>query len=146
METTKNQSIETSLRQLRIIHAAMLFSIVLYAFISLRAPARPVPPPTVLYAFMFVTLADVGLILVLRNKLLASSGPLSSGQSDDSLVIARWRSACIITWALCESIALFGLVLRYMGFAMTQAMIFFVAGFVLMALFAPRRPLTTSPQ
>jgi hypothetical protein len=146
METTKNESSETSLRQLRIIHAAMLFSIVLYAFISLRAPARPAPPPTVLYAVVFVALADVGLILILRNKLLASSGPISSGQSDDNVVIARWRSAYIITWALCEAIALFGLVLRYMGFAMTQAMIFFGAGFVLMALFAPRRPFTSSPR
>jgi hypothetical protein len=146
MQSTANMSVETSVRQLRIIHAAMLFSIVLYAFISSRAPLRPTPPPVVLYVIAGVCVANLGVILVLRNKLLANRGPVPAVQADSNVAIARWRSACIITWALCESIALFGLVLRYMGFAMTQAMIFFVAGFVLMALFAPRRPLTTSPQ
>jgi|SRR5579864_92977 len=140
METSSNQSVETSLRQLRIIHATMLISIVLYAFISLRAPLRPAPQPVVLYGVAAVCVADLGVILVLRSKLLPHQRPISSSEPDPKILVANWRSACIVTWALCEAIALFGLVLRYMGFAMREAALFFVAGFLLMLLFAPRRP------
>jgi hypothetical protein len=140
MEPGKYQSIETSLRQLRIVHAAMLVSIVLYAFISSHAPARPAPASVVLYLIAGICVAEFGVILVLRNKLLGSAGPISSSAPDEKIVVARWRTACIVTWAMCEAIGLFGLVLRYLGFPMAQAMCFFVAGFALLLLFAPKRP------
>jgi hypothetical protein len=140
MEPADNQSVETSLRQLRIIHAAMLASIVLYAFISYRAPFRPAPQPMIIYAIAAVCVADFAIIVVLRSKLLPRSGMISSTESDPKIVLARWRSACIVTWAMCEAIALFGLVLRYMGFAITQVIWFFIAGFALMTFFTPRQP------
>lgn len=140
METGSNQSVEISQRQLRIIHAAMLLSIVLYGFISLRAPLRPAPQPVVLYGVAAVSVADLGVILVLRSKLLPPPRPISATEPEPRILIANWRSACIVTWALCEAMALFGLVLRYMGFPMREAALFFVAGFLLMLLFAPRRP------
>ena len=140
METSSNQSVESSLRQLRIIHTAMLLSIVFYAFMSLRAPSRPAPPPMVLYGVGAVCVADLGVILVLRSKLQPHARPISSTEPDPKILIANWRRACIVIWAFCEAIALFGLVLRYMGVPMREAALFFVAGFLLMLLFAPRRP------
>lgn len=140
METGSNQSVEISQRQLRIIHAVMLLSIVFYAFMSLRAPLRPAPQPVVLYGVAAVCVADLGVILVLRSKLLPHPRPISSTEPDPRILIANWRRACIVTWAFSEAIALFGIVLRYMGFPMRQAALFFVAGFLLMLLFAPTRP------
>ena|SRR5579864_3844900 len=131
---------EASLKQLRIVHGALLFSIVLYGFVSTHAPARPTPVATVLYAIALLSVALVITILVLRNKLLASAGKVLSNQPEDKVALARWRAAHIITWVLCEAIALYGLVLRYIGFPMSEAVFFFIAGFGLMLLFAPRRP------
>jgi hypothetical protein len=140
MQPADKVSVETSLRQMRIIHAAMLISIVLYAFISLRLPVHVAPQPTILYGIAFAAVANVGVIFVVRNRLLSTPGPISSPQQNNQGVLARWRTACIVTWALCEAIALYGLVLHFIGFQMSQSLFFFIVGFVLMLLFAPRPP------
>lgn len=131
---------EASLKQLRIVHVALLLSIVLYGFVSARAPARQMPAATVLHAIALLSVADVIAILVLRNKLLASAGKILSIQPEDGVALARWRATHILIWVLCEVIALYGFILRYLGLPMRQAMYFFAGGFLLIAFFAPRKP------
>jgi hypothetical protein len=58
----------------------------------------------------------------------------------DALSLARWRSGYVLIYALCEAVALYGLVLRFMGFTLTQVAPFYVVGFVLLFFFSPRRP------
>jgi F0F1-type ATP synthase membrane subunit c/vacuolar-type H+-ATPase subunit K len=40
---------------------------------------------------------------------------------------------------MCETLALFGFVLRFMGFTLSEVAPFYVVGFALMLLFGPRR-------
>jgi len=48
----------------------------------------------------------------------------------------------IPTYALSESIALFGLILRLIGFSLSQVWSFYIAAFILLLFFRPRRPLS----
>lgn len=43
---------------------------------------------------------------------------------------------------LSESIALFGLILRILGFTLSEVMSFYLAGLALMLVFGPRRPVS----
>ena len=131
---------QSSFRQLRIVHLALLLSIVLYGFVSRRAPAHPTPPPTFLRALALLSVAMVVVIFAVRSKLLADSAEVLVTQPEDKTALARWRTANIFTWVVCESIALYGLVLRFAGLPMRQAVYFFAGGFLLMAFFAPRKP------
>jgi hypothetical protein len=45
-----------------------------------------------------------------------------------------------MTYALSEAIAIFGLVLRLIGFSLSQVAYFYIAGFILLLFFGPRRP------
>jgi hypothetical protein len=59
---------------------------------------------------------------------------------EDSLTLNHWKTGYIATYALCETLALFGLILRFMGFGFQQSVPFYVSGFVLLFFFGPREP------
>lgn len=42
--------------------------------------------------------------------------------------------------ALCEALAVFGIVLRFKGFALQQSLPFYAGGLVLLFFFSPRQP------
>jgi len=50
----------------------------------------------------------------------------------------RWRTGYLITYALSEALALFGLLVRLAGFSLSQAVTFYLPGLVLMLFFRPR--------
>ena len=82
----------------------------------------------------------VGVILLVRRTLiLQSEATLRTGATDVG-TLNRWRSGYIVTYALSESLALFGLILRFMGFNPVQVAPFYLAGFILMLFFGPRQP------
>jgi len=59
---------------------------------------------------------------------------------NDAATLSRWRAGHIMTYALSEAIAIFGLVLRIIGFSLSQVASFYIAGFILLLFFGPRRP------
>jgi len=71
--------------------------------------------------------------------ILQSEATLRTGATDVG-TLNRWRSGYIVTYALSESLALFGLILRFMGFNLVQVAPFYLAGFILMLFFGPRQP------
>ncbi len=77
-------------------------------------------------------------VFVLRHKVLAPSAALAATQPEDTKALSLWRTAHIDMWALCEVIAMYGLLLRYLGFTVAQAAPFFVCGFVLILALGPR--------
>ena len=92
------------------------------------------------YCLVFMSVAFVGCIFFFRRKLVLGSELMLATQPDDRGALGRWRAGYIITWALCESIVLYGLALRFMGFTFVQVLPFLGAGFVLMLFFSPRKP------
>ena len=120
---------------------ALLGSVLLYAVVGeiLRFRARTADP-SLSYVFTTVGVAIVGIIFVVRRTLVMRSAENLAAHPDDSLTLSHWKSGYIATYALCEALALFGLVLRFMGFKFEQSLPFYVGGFVLLFFFGPREP------
>jgi hypothetical protein len=71
---------------------------------------------------------------------LKPSEKVLSVTPDDVAALKTWRTAYIVIYALCESVALYGVVLRFVKFSLPQVAAFYIAGFVLLLYFSPRRP------
>jgi hypothetical protein len=129
----------STFRILQIIWGSLISAIVLYLCVGEMVP-HPNPGGS---AIMFEILAGmavitVGVIFVLRQltaKLLAGL----EAQPENAASIARWRGLYIISIALCEVIAMYGFVLRMLGFSLMQVGPFYIAGMALLLLFAPKR-------
>ena len=59
---------------------------------------------------------------------------------EDGASVKRWFSGSMILFALCESVVVYGLALRFVGATLRQAAPFYLAGIVLLILFRPRKP------
>lgn len=135
---------DSSIRQLRTVQIALLISTVLYAFIALHAAERSRGTPLMIASLALLSGAMAIAAFVIRTKLVGKAEAQLSLQPDDKITLSRWRSAYVMIWALCEAIAVYGLVLRYLGFTMAQVAPFFAAGFLLMLAFPVRRPVPTT--
>ncbi len=130
-----------TIRTLRVVQWAMLGSILLYAVVGevLGRGARAVDP-SLSYFFTTVGVAIVGVIFVVRRTLVLRSAENLASHPDDSLTLNHWKSGYIATYALCEALALFGLILRFMGCRFQQSLPFYIGGFVLLFFFGPHEP------
>jgi hypothetical protein len=130
-----------ALKTLRAAQWAMLASIVLYGILG--EVVGPVPrgvDPSLSYLFTTLAVAVVGVILVVRRTLVLRAGQSLRARPDDSLSLNHWRTGYIATYALCEALALFGLILRFRGSSWQQSILYYLGGFVLLLFFRPRQP------
>jgi hypothetical protein len=81
-----------------------------------------------------------GGIFVVRRTLVLRSAESLASHPDDSLTLNHWKSGYIATYALCEALALFGLVLRFTGSDFQQSLPYYIGGFVLLFFFGPQEP------
>lgn len=132
---------ETALRTIRILQIAMLISIALYVWIGERVAENVARAnPAFYYAVSLVSISVVGVIFVVRRVMLSRFEAQLSIQPNDNALLTRWRAGYIVIYALCESVALFGFVLRFLGFPLARIWIFYLSGFALMLMFGPRQP------
>jgi F0F1-type ATP synthase membrane subunit c/vacuolar-type H+-ATPase subunit K len=130
-----------TIRTLRAVQWTMLGSILLYAVVGeVVGSAARAADPSLSYVFTTVGVAIVGMIFVVRRTLVSRSAESLASNPNDSLTLSHWRSGYIVTYALCEALALFGLILRFLGFNFWQSLPFYVGGFVLLFFFGPREP------
>jgi len=129
-----------TLRFLRIIWAALLTAIVLYICVGELIGRRNYPANITLFkAIAVLTIIVVCAIFAVR-QFMAKQLTVLQAEPESAGVMAWWRGACIIGFALCDMVALYGFVLRIMGFTLTQVSPFYLGGIALMLLFVPRRP------
>ena len=107
---------ESAIKVVRAVQIAFLVSVVLYVGVGEKVGSiERLNEPVLFYVLSLVTIIIVGVILVVRRTLVLQS-------------------------ALAEAIALFGLVLRFIGFTLSQVWSFYIAGFILLLFFGPRLP------
>jgi hypothetical protein len=130
-----------SLRTLRLLQWSMLASILLYVVIgeTVGPHARHVEP-ALSYVFSTLAVGIVGTIFVVRRTLVLRAAAALVQHPEDNVSLAHWRTGYIVTYALCEALTLFGLVLRFQGAEMQQSLLFYISGFVLLFFFRPRPP------
>ena len=132
---------ESAIKIVRLFQIAMLLSVLLLVVVGEMVGSIPrLSNPTLFYALSLATITMVGVILVVRRTLVLQSAATLAERPNDVATIARWRAGYVMTYALSEAIAMFGLLLRIIGFSLQQVASFYVAGFILLLFFGPRRP------
>ena len=132
---------ESAIRVVRAIQIAMLVSVGVYVLVGEGVKSAPgLNNPVLFYVLSLVTITIVGVILVVRRTLVLQSAVALASRPNDAATLGRWRAGHIMTYALSEAIAIFGLVLRIVGFSLSQVASFYIAGFILLLFFGPRRP------
>ena len=132
----------TAVKTVRLIQIAMLVSIGIYAVVGEVAGRHLNTDATVIYAISFASISLVGAILVVRKTMVLQSEAELKAKPGDPVILARWKTGYFVTYALCEALALFGLVLRMLGFSLNQVWPYYAGSFVLLLLFWPRAPQT----
>lgn len=130
-----------ALKTLRSVQWAMLVSILLYVALGqIVTPTAHMLDPAVGYVFTTLAVALVGVIFVVRRTLVFRSEGSLAAHPDDTISLNHWKTGYIVTYALCEALALFGLIERFLGAGMEQSMLYYLGGFVLILFFRPRPP------
>ncbi len=130
-----------ALTTLRAVQWAMLASILLYALLGqLARPVARALDPGLSYLFATLGVAIVGIIFVVRRTLVFRAEASLVSQPEDSLSLNQWRTGYIATYALCEALALFGLILRFMGGDLQASGPYYLGGFILLFFFRPQQP------
>jgi mannose/fructose/N-acetylgalactosamine-specific phosphotransferase system component IIC len=131
-----------AVKTVRLIQIAMLVSVGIYAVVGEVAGRHLNTDATVIYAISFASISLVGAILVVRKTMVLQSEAELKAKPGDPVILARWKTGYFVTYALCEALALFGLVLRMLGFSLNQVWPYYAGSFVLLLLFWPRAPQT----
>jgi F0F1-type ATP synthase membrane subunit c/vacuolar-type H+-ATPase subunit K len=136
---------EPQRKLLQTVRIALLVSIALYVFIGERIgrSTQSTPDRNVYFAITLFAITTVGMTFAVWRLFVLRSEVILADQPEDTAALKRWRTGYIITYTLCETVALFGFVLRFMGFTLSEVAPFYVVGFALMLLFSPRRPRIT---
>lgn len=139
------QRIERSLKLSRIVFAAMLATIVIYvgiAFAIVHTDAM-VPPPALASAPLshplFLALAGMAVVMLVITPILRARMLPARGSGDAKQALARIRAADILSWALCEAIAIFGLMLTLLSYEIVFVLGFSGVSAAAMLAYAPSR-------
>ncbi len=132
-----------ALSMLRIVQWAMLASIALYFAVGqLVPPIARALDPAMSYLFATLGVAIVGIIFVVRRTLVFRAASSLATKPEDSLSLNQWRTGFIATYALCEALAIFGLVLKFMGGGLQASVPYYLSGFILLFFFRAQQPHT----
>lgn len=132
---------ESAIKVVRAVQIAFLVSVVLYVAVGEKVGSiERLNEPVLFYVLSLVTIIIVGVILVVRRTLVLQSAAALASRPHDAATLNRWRAGHIMTYALAEAIAFFGLLLRFIGFTLSQVWSFYIAGFILLLFFGPRLP------
>lgn len=125
---------------LQIVRFSMLGSIALYAFVALRLASNVTPQPLIFRAITLLAVIMVVLLFVARRILISRSEITLAQASGDTKALMQWRAGHLLTYCFSEAIAIYGLVLHFLGFSLSEVAPFFLAGAILILFFAPHRP------
>lgn len=133
---------DTALRTLRIVHAAMMVAAFIYVGIAEKFCAA-----NVLHDIdtMYVAIAALaGLMVVsafsVRRRFVTNSADILRTDVSNSAALARWRTGQMLGFAVAEAVVLYGLVVRFTGASTVHAAPFYVGGILLFLAFFPTRP------
>jgi hypothetical protein len=130
-----------SLKTLRAMQWTMLFSVLMYVVVGeILGPRIARVNPELSYVFSTLAVGIVGTIFVVRRTLVLRAASILATEPEDNISLNQWKTGYIATYALCEALALFGLVLRFRGSELQQSVLFYLGGFVLLFFFRPRQP------
>lgn len=131
-----------TLRQLQLLHGSMLCAIFLYGVVlSEIQVSQPEPIAMPILAGLGVTsVAIFAKGSYFRSKFIDRSMETLRLKQDDPKALGQWRIGAVLSAALAEAVALLGVVIYLLSGNTKHAVPFLIAGFIVMAIWWPRRP------
>lgn len=128
-----------ALMQARVLYGAFLVSWLLLTGVAYQfsGPAREVPK-AIITALAIAAVLNVAIALFVRSRYISSGEDALGGNPEDAEALAKWRAGQITSFALAESVMLFGIALKFLGAEWKIAGPFFVVGLVLLLVWFPR--------
>ena len=96
-----------------------------------------------LYGLSAFALAEALTILLIRWILVSRSEPVLLANPSDTKALGRWRTGYLAMYSVSLSIAIYGLLLHFLGFELRNVVPFFAAGFLLIVVLPPRQLVET---
>jgi len=137
---------ESARKFVQTVRFVLLGAIVVYGLLVLRLRSSATSKPIVLQALTVLAVSLVVLLFVMRRIQVLPAEAILEKQPQDAKALARWRQGYLVTYTLSLSIALYGLVLHFLGFPMSQVAPFFIAGIVLILFLGPKAIPNSTPQ
>jgi hypothetical protein len=136
--------VQQALRQLRVIHCAFLVTWFLFILVIERVHPAAGPGEANLdsvfpLAFGFVCVSEIVVALFFRARFIAASEAVLRSEPENRAALVKWRTGNMLSFCIAETITLFGLVLKFLGFDWKTAAVFFAAGMLLLLFWMPRK-------
>ena len=135
---------QKSLQGARIIHIALLVASIAYLVVARYVTANPKGELPIAVAGG-IGLAAFSMLLVaafLRSKLVKPGAEALRNNADDTGAATKWRAGTIVSLVFAESVVLFGMVLKMVGFSWNVSGIFYVVGILFLLAWWPKLELT----
>jgi F0F1-type ATP synthase membrane subunit c/vacuolar-type H+-ATPase subunit K len=131
---------QKSLQSARILHIAFLFASIAYALVAFYVgqAARPDVQMTVIAAIGMAATGFLGIAAFFRAKFVQAGAEALRNNADDPVASSQWRTGTIVSLAFAETVAMFGLVARFIGTPWKYSGIFFVVGILVLLAWTPR--------
>lgn len=133
------RSLEAALRRARILFAGFLSAWLLFLLaIYLTKPAERPVSPTIVTLLGVAAAADLAVGFTRRKALVDSALEALESDPADGPALGKWFLGNVIGFAVAETVALFGVVLKFQGAGWNVAGPFFAAGLLALLLWQPR--------
>jgi hypothetical protein len=130
--------VEATRKFIQTVRFILAAAVVMYLLVVLRLPSSAKANPIILRVLTLVAVSIAILILVMRKIQVLPAEAILQTQPQDRRALTRLRVGYLITYTLSLSIALYGLVLHFLGFPISQVAPFFIAGFALILYYGPK--------
>ena len=124
---------------LNVIRIGFLIAIVLYFQLSRSLPSHTKPNPVLLYALAAFACGEVLTIFILRWILVSRSANALVADPTDQKALSRWKTGYLGMYSVALSIAIYGLLLHFLGFTIQYVIPFFVTGAICILILPPGR-------
>ncbi len=129
---------DSARRMLQAVRIAFIAVIVTYFFIVNGVPSHTPPNPTMLVVLVALACVDIVALLILRQILVIRPEQQLLLNAADVKALATWKAGHIVMYAMALSVAIYGLLLHFLGFPIRQVIPFFAVAILLLALLPPR--------
>lgn len=129
-----------ALRVLRMVQAAMIAAIFAYCFLGEAVGPADKSLGATLYILSAVAMLDAGVVVFIRSAIIPRAEDELRQAPGDPLLWRQWRTTYVIAYAVAESVALFGLLLRLLGASLGRIVPLYVIAAALIFFSSPRLP------
>lgn len=130
--------LESSLRQMRILHGLLPVAVPLYTLAGEYADPSEPRDVKLIQTLLFIIAVWVLAIAAFFRRRLAPALDTLRMRLEEAAALGSWRRANIISSTICESTAVLGFALWLLGGTLWQAATFYAGAFLLMLASTPR--------